>query len=259
MLVLSCNAPRAPAPVVERSAVAAAPAALAASPATAADAPATYTVRKNDTLYSIAWRHNLEYKTLAAANDIAPPYTVFPGQRILLRAAASARPVPAAPAPAQPPERSTPAPAPRPTTPPPAKPAPAPPRPPSPAATSPSAAGGWRQPVAAQPERRFGGGSKGFDYTLAAQTRIHAAAAGEVVYAGPGLGGYRHLVIVKVSERYLVAYGVNVAPALSEGDKVAVGGTVATISGGGPAAGRFHFEIRDRGKPIDPRRLIGSG
>ncbi len=112
--------------------------------------------------------------------------------------------------------------------------------------------------MSARPERRFGGSSKGYDYALAPQTRIRAAAGGDVVYAGPGLGGYRHLVIVKVSERYLVAYGVNVAPALTEGEKVAAGGTIATIGGGGPAAGRFHFEIRDRGKPIDPRTLIGG-
>ena len=109
----------------------------------------------------------------------------------------------------------------------------------------------------ANPERRFGGTSKGLDYALAPQTPIRAAAAGVVVYAGPGLGGYRHLVIVKVGERYLVAYGVNVAPALSEGEKIAAGGTVATIGGGGTAAGRFHFEIRDRGKPVDPYTLIG--
>ena len=107
------------------------------------------------------------------------------------------------------------------------------------------------------PERRFGGGSKGLDYALPPQTQIRAAAAGDVVYSGPGLGGYRHLVIVKVSERYLVAYGVNVAPALREGQKVTAGGTVATIAGGGSAAGRFHFEIRDRGKPVDPQTLVG--
>ena len=78
------------------------------------------------------------------------------------------------------------------------------------------------------------------------------------MYAGPGLGGFRHLVIVKVSERYLVAYGVNVAPQLEEGQNVAAGAVVAEIGSGGTAAGRFHFEIRDRGKPVDPSSLIGA-
>ena len=106
--------------------------------------------------------------------------------------------------------------------------------------------------------RRFGAGSKGFDYALGPATQIRAASGGVVVYAGPGLGGFRHLVIVKASERYLVAYGVNVAPSLREGETIRPGTVVAQIDGGGTTAGKFHFEIRDRGKPVDPGRLIGS-
>ena len=104
--------------------------------------------------------------------------------------------------------------------------------------------------------RRFGGASNGFDYQLGPATRIHAASGGIVVYSGPGLGGFRHLVIVKASERYLVAYGVNVAPELKEGETVLPGTVVARIESGGPMAGKFHFEIRDRGKPVDPGKLI---
>lgn len=260
---------RTPAPVVERSFV-------------EASQPGTYTVRKDDTLYSIAWRHNLEYRALAAANGIESPYTVYPGQSIRLRqtvpvgAAApvnppavprpeanAARPVPAPqpkPAPvAKPPPTARPTSPTAPTTsvatspvakPPAAKPATPPPNAP--------AAGKWRKPVDDRPERRFGGNSKGFDYSLAPATQVRAAAGGVVVYAGPGLGGYQHLVIVKVSERYLVAYGFNVAPKLKEGDSVAAGAVVAEIASGGTAAGRFHFEIRDRGKPVDPSSLIAS-
>ena len=251
---------RAPAPVVERSFV-------------ADSQPTLYTVRKYDTLYSIAWRHNLEYKALAAANGIKPPYIVHPGQSIRLRETASptapkpavAAPPPTAKAKPAPVQRPTP-PAPRtvPATSParPAKPTAAPIKKPAvkPASPKPNspARGKWRQPVAVRPERRFGGNSKGFDYTLAPATQVRAAAGGVVVYAGPGLGGYRHLVIVKVSERYLVAYGMNVAPKLKEGENVAAGAVVAEIGSGGTAAGRFHFEIRDHGKPVDPSSLIGA-
>ncbi len=110
----------------------------------------------------------------------------------------------------------------------------------------------------AKPVRRFGGGSKGLDYALPAGTRVRAATGGDVVYAGPGLAGFAHLVIIKASERYLVAYGTNVAPVLAEGETVALGATVAEVGSGGKTAGRFHFEIRDRGKPVDPNSLIGS-
>ena len=109
----------------------------------------------------------------------------------------------------------------------------------------------------AKPVRRFGNGSKGLDYELAPSTRIRAAAPGVVVYAGPGLGGFRHLVIVKTSETHLVAYGVNVKPLLGEGDDVRGGATVAQVGGGGKTAGRFHFEVRNGGKPVDPAPLIG--
>ena len=119
------------------------------------------------------------------------------------------------------------------------------------------AAGAWRRPVAAKPKRNFGGGSKGQDYVLPAGTPIRSATSGVVVYAGPGLGGFRHLIIVKASERHLVAYGVNVRPALKEGDAVGMGDTVAR-TGTSPTAREFHFEVRDGGKEIDPERLIAS-
>ena len=95
------------------------------------------------------------------------------------------------------------------------------------------------------------------DYSLRRGTTIRAATSGLVVYAGPGLGGFRHLVIVKASERHLVAYGVNVRPNVKEGDTVRGGDAVAR-AGSGATGGQFHFEIRDRGKPIDPNSLLGS-
>lgn len=43
-----------------------------------------YVVGKGDTLYSIAWRHGMDYRVLAGANSIREPYTIYPGQRLLL-------------------------------------------------------------------------------------------------------------------------------------------------------------------------------
>jgi len=262
------------------------------------ETPDIYQVGRHDTLYSIAWRFNLDYKALASANGIGPPYGIREGQRIRLtgRPVSQARPVRPRPANAEPP-RARDVPAPKPTAPPArsaastpkpatptAKPAASTPKPAAPssapvrttAAPQPTpretrqarpapkpaallatvAADGWRPPVADRPVRRFGGASNGFDYQLGPATRVHAASGGIVVYAGPGLGGFRHLVIVKASERYLVAYGLNVAPDLREGESVLPGTVVATIESGGPTAGKFHFEIRDRGKPVDPGKLI---
>lgn len=113
----------------------------------------------------------------------------------------------------------------------------------------------WRYPVRARPVREFGNGSHGLDYSLPEDTLIRAASSGVVVYAGPGLGGFRHLVIVETSERHLVAYGINAPPLLRKGDLINRGETVTRITND-PAAGDFRFEIRERGKPVDPRSLI---
>ena len=289
----SCATTATRAPVEDRALERPAAAALAAAPA---PATGSYTVRRNDTLYSIAWRHDLDYKALAAANGIEAPYTIYPGRRLRLPAGGTAaavqpaptvrKPAPATaararqerekaapppPRPAQPqttvepprPRPATVSPAPKPSAPAPSK--RASPKPKAPLARPPpakpggssTAVAGWQRPVSAKPVRTFGGASKGLDYALSPATRVRAAAPGVVVYAGPGLGGFRHLVIVKASERYLVAYGINVQPRLQEGETVAAGATVAE-TGSGAAAGKFHFEIRDRGKPVDPRPLVGG-
>ena len=287
LCLLGCVSP-VKAPVVDRSMT-----------RDAAQHGGVYVVRPKDTLYSIAYRHEMDYRALAAANGIAPPYLIKPGQRIRLaeaspparreepkRTAPQATPVRISPAantaatpnpaperaeapepPAKAPERLVEAPAPTAPVvarrqPKPAAPqTPAPPQPqpaakPAPAPVARQA--GWLPPVQARPVRRFGAGSKGFDYELPPATRIRAATAGVVVYAGPGIGGFRHLVIVKASEQHLVAYGVNVEPLLSEGDEVQAGAAVAEVRDGGKTAGRFHFEVRHGGKPVDPGPLIGA-
>ena len=306
-VVLAACLAHTPAPVSERS--------LVDGPM-----PEVYTVQRYDTLYSVAWRYELDVVDLAARNGIKEPYVIKTGQRIALTgtgppprpAVPPAKPSrPAGPAaterppkpanavgtaklppaadpepvakpvvpvvnppvplgkPAAVPRPDTKAPASQGTTPPAPPPStdPAPAQPavadPTPAATAelnvPATvtAGGWRRPVAAKPLRGFGGGSKGLDYALSKGTLIQAATSGVVVYAGPGLGGFRHLVIVKASERHLVAYGVNVRPSVKEGDTLRHGDTVAR-AGSGATGGQFHFEIRDRGKPIDPNSLLGS-
>ena len=54
-------------------------------PVASADQPAGfYTVRKGDTLYSIAWRFELDFRGLAYTNGLQVPYTIYPGQRVKL-------------------------------------------------------------------------------------------------------------------------------------------------------------------------------
>lgn len=48
-----------------------------------------YTVEAGDTLYGIAWRHDMDYRDLARLNRIGPPYQIQPGQRLVLDAEAA--------------------------------------------------------------------------------------------------------------------------------------------------------------------------
>lgn len=76
-----------PAPVVDLSLPNEnAPAASAGASATAL----TYRVVHGDTLYSIAFKHGLDYRDLAAWNGIASPYRIFAGQELRLSAPAVA-------------------------------------------------------------------------------------------------------------------------------------------------------------------------
>ncbi|MYB35980.1 MAG: peptidoglycan DD-metalloendopeptidase family protein [Gammaproteobacteria bacterium] len=260
--------------------------------------PNTYMVIRGDSLYAIAWRYQLDYRDLAAANNIRDPYIIYPGDVLNLRVIEGARfrASPSAPAqsppttarrskapPAQTADRTKPTTTTRrqpgkppqvagPTS----KPAKPPPRG-KPAATPatrvtaaasrsanaapPARAGatrGWRHPVGVRPTQGFGRGSLGQDYVLTPGARVYSASGGVVMYAGPGLGGFRHLVIVKVSNQYLAAYGLNVAPVVREGEAVEAGQVLAAIDGDGALSRRFHFEVRRDGKPVDPKPLIGS-
>ena len=61
---------------------------------------AGYTVAHGDTLYSIAFAHGIDFRTLAAENGIPEPYTIHPGQVLKLKPAqASSTPAPIAAAP----------------------------------------------------------------------------------------------------------------------------------------------------------------
>jgi lipoprotein NlpD len=46
--------------------------------------PLDYSVRPGDTLYSIAWRYEMDFQDIARWNNINPPYAIYPGQRLKL-------------------------------------------------------------------------------------------------------------------------------------------------------------------------------
>ena len=190
-------------------------------------ASGSYTVRAGDTLYSIAWRHGLDYHELARLNHIGRDYAISVGQTLqlsagtTLAAAVPPRALPAAPAlPALP---VTPAPA-------------------------------WLWPAdgAVVTTRRQPTGGLGLEIAADAGAAVRAAANGRVVYRGAGLRGYGELVIVKHDDAWLTAYGYNRDVLVHEGDSVGVGQRIASVGAGPGGRPLLYFEIRLNGRPVDP-------
>ena len=213
-----------------------------ARPTTETPRADVYVVKRGDTLYSIAWRFGLDMKALARGNGLRPPYTIYPDQRLRLNAQRAVASTPSPTTRSSPRTRSTPSRQ---------KPVPATPPPRAPVGKL-----VWRWPASSPVVREFGGTSKGLDFEMKPGAPVSAAAAGDVVYAGSGLGGYERLVIVKHDDSYLSAYSLNQPFTVREGQRVNGGQRIANVTQGSAKARTLHFEIRRDGNPVSPRSLL---
>ena len=85
---------------------------------------------------------------------------------------------------------------------------------------------------------------------------VRAAAPGEVVYAGRGLAAYGNLLILKHNDSFLSAYGHNDELLVGEGEAVAQGQVIARMGLGPERQPQLHFEIRRNGTPVDPTNYL---
>ena len=95
-------------------------------------------------------------------------------------------------------------------------------------------------------------GAKGLDFEGKIGQPVYAAAPGKVVYSGSALKGYGELVIIKHDDLRLSAYGYNRKRLVSEGQMVQGGQAIAELGLGPENRPVLHFEIRERGQPVDP-------
>lgn len=224
------------------------PAPLKRQPATGSTRE-QYTVRRGDTLYSIAWQHGLGYRELASLNGIRSPYTIFVGQQLRVAPSPPKRPadIPAAAKP-EPLAEPSPIQADRPVQ-----------------ATEqplPAVVSQWVWPAQGKLLRGFqpgAPGKKGVDISGRRGQPVMAAAAGKVVYTGSGLVGYGRLIIIKHNDSLLSAYGHNSKLLVKEGDRVKAGQVIAKMGSSGTVGTRLYFEIRKDGKPVNPLRYLPKG
>ncbi len=215
-----------------------------------------YVVQRGDTLYSIAWHFDLDYRDLAHWNHIASPYTIYPGEKLVLSGAHgsySARaPSHAASSPRvarKPAHRSSSSSA-RQTA----------PRPTAAPKTSPaSPVSKWQWPASGNVISGFDPdkiNAKGINIRGRLGEAVRAAAGGKVVYSGNGLQGYGELIIIKHNDHYLSAYAHNRRRLVKEGDTVGAGDEIAIMGHGNDGEALLHFEIRRNGKPVDPLHYL---
>jgi lipoprotein NlpD len=223
----------------------------------------TYVVAKGDTLFSIAWYANKDFKTLARINNISAPYRIYPNQKLLLTESRQKTDTPQ----------------------------PKPPKkyqktqksesnrtktyiavdPPKKQAYGDSTnvvqnnnigSNGtinWQWPSSGNVISRFSlteKGNKGIDLADKLGSPILATADGKVVYTGNALRGYGNLVIVKHNEDYLSAYAHNDEILVKEQQRVQTGQLIARMGNSGTQRTKLHFEIRYKGKSVDPLRHL---
>ncbi|XTZ40458.1 murein hydrolase activator NlpD [Salmonella enterica] len=254
----------------------------------------TYTVKRGDTLFYIAWITGNDFRDLAQRNNIAAPYGLNVGQTLqvgnasgtpitggnaITQADASAQGIVSKTA-----QNSTVVVASKPTITysedsgeqsankmlPNNKPATtvtAPVTAPSVSSTEPTASSTststpistWRWPTEGKVIDSFSateGGNKGIDISGSKGQAIAATADGRVVYAGNALRGYGNLIIIKHNDDYLSAYAHNDTMLVREQQEVKAGQKIATMGSTGTSSTRLHFEIRYKGKSVNPLRYL---
>ncbi|QDH71739.1 peptidoglycan DD-metalloendopeptidase family protein [Marilutibacter alkalisoli] len=206
---------------------------------------ATAVVQRGDNLYRIATNNGITLTDLAAWNNIPPPYTIHPGQRLRLYPSSGAT---TATAPSRTPPASTPSSS-RPAS-----------TAPAASSTAPASSGlSWRWPADGQLIARYVAGDptkQGIGIAGNGGAAVRAAGDGVVVYSGSGLVGYGELIIIKHNDQWLSAYGHNRNRLVSEGAVVKSGQQIAEMGRSGASRDMLHFEIRYNGKPVDPLQYL---
>ncbi|WP_444998382.1 peptidoglycan DD-metalloendopeptidase family protein [Aliikangiella sp. IMCC44359] len=117
----------------------------------------------------------------------------------------------------------------------------------------------WIWPTDGRILDRFSSSSnanRGLDIAAARGQPVRATASGRVVYEGNGLRGYGNLVIIKHDNNYLSAYAHNQKIHVSENEFVNAGQRIADVGSSGTHIDKLHFEIRYKGKPVDPLNYL---
>lgn len=101
-------------------------------------------------------------------------------------------------------------------------------------------------------------GQQGIDIAAGSAEPIRAASDGIVAFAGNEVSVLGRTIIIDHAEEFLSAYARVGKLLVEEGDSVRVGDVIAE-SDSGAEDGRFHFQIRRKGVPLNPLQFLPKG
>ena len=116
---------------------------------------------------------------------------------------------------------------------------------------------GWSWPTQGKVIAGFNEATnKGVDIAGTKGQAINASSAGKVIYSGSDLRGYGKLVIIKHNPTFLSVYAHNSKILVKEGQSVKAGQKIAEMGDTDTNRIKLHFEIRERGKSVDPTKYL---
>ena len=201
------------------------------------DEEIVYIVRKGDTLGEIGQCFRIDMIYIVKRNNIKNPNVIKPGQRLVIPARSGKAATRASSGKAKGKSASRPV------------------RPPTRAKSGIA----WIWPAKGKIIRKFsskGSGKQGISIAGKVGQKVVSAASGKVVYSGEGLVGYGRLIIVQHKREFLTAYAHNNRLLVKEGQSVKKGQAIADMGKTAAKTPRLHFEIRYKGKAVDPLKYL---
>lgn len=237
-----------------------------------AEYPDVYIVQKGDSIFSIAGKYGLDYKKLAAANDLGGNFVISPGQELIIgdgkakstkktnnkksksekskskknkfdkkqqnkkqgnkKLAAKSKSPIAVAPPASKESVGF-----------------------IDSAPPPLAKGGWLWPFRGRPNHESVDGRQGVHVLAPYGAIVRAANNGKVIYVGEELKQYGKLILISHSNGYLSVYADNSDILIGNDEEVKKGQEIA-ISGNAYGKGRIYFELRKGSTAINPVDII---